>query len=248
MGEFERRELRDFEAEEEEAEETFQLQVQDSLAQAQRERDEAMTLANSLRVCLDAAEAERTSLHARLAAAEAEVAELRPYKAALEALEVWCADPGYEISGHDAGWGAWQPDSREAGRITLVTQQSSPLALGAAVAAREAMAAVKDGWFTIMLDDKGSTMSMPIKDGQVDLSAASTPTKIEYQDRITGEWKEMLEHPEPMVPRRVALLVAETGRMYAAHGWPFESPEEAVQHHEKFVREEREQGKSCGSQ
>jgi len=138
MGEFERRELRDFEAEEEEAEETFQLQVQDSLAQAQRERDEAMTLANSLRVCLDAAEAERTSLHARLAAAEAEVAELRPYKAALEALEVWCADPGYEISGHDAGWGAWQPDSREAGRITLVTQQSSPLALGAAVAAREA--------------------------------------------------------------------------------------------------------------
>ena len=110
-----------------------------ALAQVTRERDEAMTLANSLRVCLDAAEAERTSLHARLAAAEAEVAELRPYKAALEALEVWCADPGYEISGHDAGWGAWQPDSREAGRITLVTQQSSPLALGAAVAAREAM-------------------------------------------------------------------------------------------------------------
>ena len=51
-----------------------------ALAQAQRERDEAMTLANSLRVCLDAAEAERTSLHARLAVAE-------PKAAALDALE-----------------------------------------------------------------------------------------------------------------------------------------------------------------
>ena len=129
MGEFERRELRDFEAEEEEAEETFQLQVQDSLAQAQRERDEAMTLANSLRVCLDAAEAERTSLHARLAVAE-------PKAAALDALECEIietyVDFGPEGPGPVVGYSA-----QRAWPVVRV-EADTLLALGTALAAQAA--------------------------------------------------------------------------------------------------------------
>jgi len=60
--------------------------------------------------------------------------------------------------------------------------------------------------------------------------------------RRIGDLEELLAEgiAHPQVPRRVALLVAETGRMYAAHGWPFSSSEDVVKHHEKFVREEHE--------
>lgn len=131
MGEFERRELRDFEAEEEEAEETFQLQVQDSLAQAQRERDEAMTLANSLRVCLDAAEAERTSLHARLAVAE-------PKAVALDALEEWMAVQGQGIEAESGSCTAYVVLVDAEGGATMQALGSTLADLGTALVAQAA--------------------------------------------------------------------------------------------------------------
>jgi len=102
-----------------------------ALAQVTRERDEAMTLANSLRVCLDAAEAERTSLHARLAVAE-------PKAVALDALEEWMAVQGQGIEAESGSCTAYVVLVDAEGGATMQALGSTLADLGTALVAQAA--------------------------------------------------------------------------------------------------------------